>query len=492
MKKLLAVIVLAAVAATAWYFQSRHEASAGQPVFTTAAVGRGDLTQVVTASGQLEPLLSVDVGSQISGQIKRLYVDFNSTVTKGQKIAEIDPATYEQRLRQAEADLASTEASNRLQRLNTERVKTLFDQKLVTQQEYDQALAQLQQSEAQLLTRTAALENARVDLARCTIYSPVDGIVLSKQTEEGKTVAASLNSPTLFVIANDLAKMRIVAAVAEADVGQLEVGQDVSFTADAFPNRTFRGRVSQIRNYAKNQQNVITYETLIDVDNTDLKLRPGMTASVSITVARRSAVLRVGNAALRARIPDGIAVKRPETPAGNTPTAAPAAPAGGNQPRAERGERGPGGGARAEGGGRGEGGGRRGGGMFGQNLTPEQREKMREIMQQAGVDFRSGPPTPEQREQIRKLMAEAGIPVGGPGGETTVVARTVYRLPGGDKGATPEAVTVQVGISDGINSEILSGLNEGDVLVTNVTLPGAQPQQQPTNPFGGGGRRFGP
>lgn len=486
MKKFIAVVIVAAVAVAAWYYTGNRGAQAGRPEFATTTTARGDITQVVTASGQLEPLLSVDVGSQISGQVKRLYVDFNSTVTKGQKIAEIDPATYEQRLRQAEADLASTEASNRLQRLNTERVRMLFDQKLVTQQEYDQSLAQLQQSEAQLLTRTAALENARVDLARCTIYSPVDGIVLSKQTEEGKTVAASLNSPTLFVIANDLAKMRIVAAVAEADVGQLDVGQDVTFTADAFPNRTFRGRVSQIRNYAKNQQNVITYETLIDVDNTDLKLRPGMTASVSITVARRSGVLRVANAALRARIPDGVAVKRPDAPAGTAPTAAPAAPANGNQPRAERGERGPG-----NGGTRAEGGGRRGGGMFGQNLTPEQREKAREIMQQVGVDFRSGPPTPEQREQIRKLMAEAGITVGGGAGgaETTVVTRTVYRLPGGDKAATPEAVTVQVGISDGINSEILSGLNEGDVLVTNVTLPGAQ-SQQPTNPFGGGPRRF--
>ncbi len=481
MKKLAAVILVAVVAAAGWYYTGNRGAKSGQPVFATTTTARGDITQVVTASGQLEPLLSVDVGSQISGQVKKLYVDFNSTVTKGQKIAEIDPATYEQRLRQAEADLASTEASNRLQRLNTDRVKTLFDQKLVTQQEYDQALAQLQQSEAQLLTRTAALENARVDLARCTIYSPVDGIVLSKQTEEGKTVAASLNSPTLFVIANDLAKMRIVAAVAEADVGQLEVGQDVTFTADAFPNRTFRGRVSQIRNYAKNQQNVITYETLIDVDNTDLKLRPGMTASVSITVARRSGVLRVGNAALRARIPDGVAVKRPETPAGNAPATTAAAPANDTPPRAERGERG-----------RGEGGGRRaggGGGMFGQNLTPEQREKVREIMQQAGVDFRSGPPTAEQREQIRKLMAEAGINVGGGPGEPTVVTRTVYRLPGGDKGATPEAVSVQVGISDGINSEIIAGLNEGDVLVTNVTLPGAQ-SPQPTNPFGGGPRRF--
>lgn len=482
MKKLAAVLVVAALASVAWFYYGRRESGSGQPVFATTTAARGDITQVVTASGQLEPLLSVDVGSQISGQVKKLYVDFNSTVTKGQKIAEIDPATYEQRLRQAEADLASTEASNRLQRLNTERVKTLFDQKLVTQQEYDQALAQLQQSDAQLLTRTAALENAKVDLARCTIYSPVDGIVLSKQTEEGKTVAASLNSPTLFVIANDLSKMRIVAAVAEADVGQLDVGQDVTFTADAFPNRTFRGRVSQIRNYAKNQQNVITYETLIDVDNTDLKLRPGMTASVSITVARRSGVLRVANAALRARIPDGVAVKRPETPAGTAPAATAAAPANDNQPRAERGERGPG---------RGEGGGRRGGGMFGQNLTPEQREKAREIMQQVGVDFRSGPPTPEQREQIRKLMAEAGIPVGGgnAGTEQIVVTRTVYRLPGGDKNATPEAVSVQVGISDGINSEIIAGLNEGEVLITSVTLPGAQ-TQQPTNPFGGGPRRF--
>jgi HlyD family secretion protein len=488
MKKALLLILALGAAGAAWYFLGRKQAAAGKPEFATATVGRGDITQNVTASGQLEPLLSVDVGSQISGQIKKLYVDFNSAVAKGQKIAEIDPATYEQRARQAEADLASSEASNSLQRLNTERTKSLFERKLVTQQEHDQALAQLQQSDAQLLTRRAALENARVDLARCTIFSPVDGIVLSKQTEEGKTVAASLNSPTLFVIANDLAKMRIVAAVAEADIGQLEVGQDVSFTADAFPNRTFRGRVAQIRNFAKNQQNVITYETLIDVDNSDLKLRPGMTASVSITVARRAGALRVANAALRARIPDGVPVNRPEAKAPPAPAAAaPPAPASGETP-AERPQRR----ERAEGGNRGEGGGRRGGGMFGQNLSPEQREKMREIMQQAGVDFRSGPPTPEQREQIRKLMAEAGLPVapagGGAGGETVAVTRTVYRLPGGAKSGTPDAVSVQVGVSDGINSEILSGLNEGDVLVTNVTLPGAQ-TQQPTNPFGGQ-RRF--
>lgn len=488
MKKLLVVIILAALAAGGWYFYESRNAAAEAPTFNTTTVARGDILQTVTATGTLDPVISVDVGSQISGLVKTLYVDFNSTVKKGGKLAEIDPATYQQRLRQAEANLASAEASNRLQKLNTERIKGLFEQKLVTQQEHDQAVAQLEQSNAQLVTQRAAVENARVDLERCTITSPIDGIVMNKQTEEGKTVAASLNAPVLFTIANDLTRMQITASVSEADIGSVAVGHEVTFTVDAFPGRSFRGDVVQVRNAPKTVSNVVTYDTIINVNNADLKLRPGMTANVSIIVARRDGVIRLPNSALRVRIPEGVEVKGLPAPAakgeksaasatGNTTTTA-AAPAGGSGNR---------------GGGNGEGRGGRGGGMFG-NLTPEQRTAMREIMQQVGVDFRAGPPTTEQRAQIRKLMQERGLPVPeepARPGEVVITTRTVYvqRTPGG----IPEALSVKAGITDGSATEIVDGLKEGDIVVTGITVAGAAPSTQnrppANNPFGGG-RRF--
>ena len=183
MKKLLVAVLLLAAAAAGWYYYSAKESAQDAPVFTTTKVTRTDILQTVTATGVLDPLLTVDVGSQISGLVKKLYVDFNSPVKKGQKLAEIDPATYEQRLRQATADLASAQASNKLSRLNATRTQDLYDKKLVTQQELDAALAQLAQSDATLQTREAAVANAKVDLDRCTIFSPVDGIVNSLRVE---------------------------------------------------------------------------------------------------------------------------------------------------------------------------------------------------------------------------------------------------------------------------------------------------------------------
>lgn len=478
MKPSLAFALILALAVGGWYFQRSRAGSDEKPVYTTATVARADILQVVTATGQLDPLVAVDVGSQISGLVKTVYVDFNSRVKKGAKLAEIDPATYLQRLRQAEANLASAEANSRLQRLNAERVRSLHEQKLVTQQELDQSIAQLQQSESQLLTNRAAVENARVDLERCTITSPIDGIVMNKQTEEGKTVAASLNAPVLFTIANDLAKMQITAAVSEADVGTVLVGQQVTFSVDAFPNRSFSGEVVQVRNAPRTVSNVVTYDTIINVSNDDLKLRPGMTANVSIIVARRTAALRVPNAALRVRLPDGL-VPAP-SPA---PNAGPKeAPVSGASPAA----------APAPEGRRGGDGSRRGG--FGGDLTPEQRQTMREIMAEVGVDFRSGPPTTEQREQIRRLMVARGLPVPETSprpGEFVVTSRTIYvlRRPEGP----PEAVAVKAGITDGSGTEIVEGLAEGDVLVTSVTLPGqaggGRPGAAPSNPFSGQ-RRF--
>lgn len=479
MKKVLIVLVLLGLAATGYYLYSvRAGRAAGVPEYTTATVTRGEVVQVVTATGQLDAVLSVDVGSQISGQIVKLHADFNTVVKAGQKLVEIDPATYQQRLRQAEASLASAQASYTLAELNARRTKELFDKNLVTRQDHDQSQAQLQQARAQLLTNQAVVENARVDLSRCTIYSPIDGIVIVKQTEVGKTVASSLNVPVLFTIANDLAKMQITAAVAEADIGSVAEGQSVTFMVDAFPNRTFKGTITQVRNAPKNANNVVTYDTIIGVDNRDLKLRPGMTANVSIVVARREGALRAPNAALRVRLPEGIAVAQaPVQPGGQT--AAPAAPAPSSAPAA---------GNNREGG--------RGGFMA--NMTPEQRQKMRDIMAEIGFAPGSGAPTPEQREQMRKLMVERGVITAeqaaasvnrAAAGEPAIVTRTLYRLPRGDKSAAPEAMSVRVGITDGLASEIVDGVSEGDVVVTSVTITGAKPAGAQTNPFSGG-RRF--
>jgi HlyD family secretion protein len=485
-----AVLLLAAAGGGYYYYHARQAREDAQPDYTTATVAKGDVTQAVTATGQLDAVGgAVEVGSQISGQIIKLYADFNTPVKAGQKLVEIDPATYQQKLRQAEANLASAKASYALTELTANRTKELFEKALVTQADNDTAQAQLEQSRAQLLINQAAVDNAKVDLSRCTIFSPIDGVVISRQTDVGKTVASSLNVPVLFTIAPDLAKMQITAAVAEADIGSVNVDQQVNFTVDAFPNRTFRGAVTQVRNAPKNTSNVITYDTIINVDNRDLKLRPGMTANVSIVVARRDGTLRVPNAALRVRMPEGLASAPAAAPekAGEKP--APAAAAGGETRRREGGNNNNGGGG--------------GRAAFFANMTPEQREKMRAINAEVGVDFRQGPPTPEQREQIRKLMVERGVitaeqaaemsgRTSGANGEPVYTNRTVYRLPGGSKTARPEAVAVKIGITDGLVSEVGPGstLNEGDVIVTSVTVPNAKPGAPAANPFGGQQRRF--
>jgi HlyD family secretion protein len=483
LKLIVALLIVAALGGGSYYYYQRSAQEAKAPEYLTTTVVRGSIRQTVTATGQLDAVLSVDVGSQISGLIVKLHADFNTIVKKDQVIAEIDPATYKQKLRQAQADHASVKANNRLQLLNTERTRELFAKSLVTQQELDQAEALLAQSNASLLTREAAVENANVDLARCTIRSPIDGMVISKQTEEGKTVAASLNAPTLFTIANDLAKMQITAAVAESDIGAVEAGQDVTFNVDAFPNRAFTGRVTQVRNAPKTTSNVVTYETIINVDNKDLKLRPGMTANVSIIVASRENTLRIPNAALRVRLPENSGVKPATAPAA-TVTAAAAGPARptGTAPAVAAGEE-----RRTREGGGAEGGGRRGGGFLGADATPEQREQMRAVMKEVGIT-NPREATPEQREQLRKLLTERGlIPAAAAPGETTVTTRTIYRLPGGDKAAIPEPVSVKIGITDGSGSELVDGITEGETIVTGVSVATTTglPQPATSNPFSG-------
>jgi HlyD family secretion protein len=297
-KLIAGLIVVAAALAGGWWWKHRGDDT---PEYQTVAVSRGDLTQVVTATGTLNPVTNVQVGSQISGTIAKLFADYNSAVTNNQVIAQIDPATFQAQVNQTEGDLASAKADLELARVNANRAKELFESKLIPQSDFDQAMATLHKAEATVKVKSAALERARVDLSRCTIYSPVEGIVISRNVDVGQTVAASLSAPTLFVIANDLTKMQINASVGEGDVGNVEVGQPVDFTVDAFPDRKFRGKVVQIRNSPVTVQNVVTYDTIVEVHNPDLKLKPGMTANVSIVVAERENALKIPNAALRFR-----------------------------------------------------------------------------------------------------------------------------------------------------------------------------------------------
>src|SRR6184192_3712185 len=293
--------------------------------YQISIVTRGPITQAVTATGTLNPVVNVQVGSQVSGNIANLFADFNSQVKAGHVVAQIDPALFQATVTQAEGDLASAQAALELAKLNATRTEELFAKKTSSKADLDQAVANLHQAEANVKIKQGALDKAKADLDHCTITSPIDGVVISRSVDVGQTVAASLQAPVIFQIANDLTKMQIDANVAEADVGVLEVGQDVDFTVDAFPMRTFHGKVVQVRNAPITVQNVVTYDTVIGVNNADLKLKPGMTANVSIVVAHKDNVLQIKNAALRYRPPDAATTERPKStssPSGQRPTGA--------------------------------------------------------------------------------------------------------------------------------------------------------------------------
>ena len=274
----------------------------------TTAVKRGNLTQKITATGLISAVKSVDVGSQISGTILKLFVDFNSTVTNGQVIAQIDPATYQASVHQTEGNLNNVKAALELARINEAREKTLLGSKLVAQADYDQSIANLHQAEASVQIWSASLENSKANLNYCTIHSPIDGVVISRAVDVGQTVAASLSAPVLFTIANDLTKMNIDASVSESDIGQVKAGQTAEFTVDAFPDDVFQGKVVQVRKSPSTVNNVVTYDAIIAVDNPEQKLFPGMTADVSILVAERKNVLKIPNAALRFMPPPDVKV----------------------------------------------------------------------------------------------------------------------------------------------------------------------------------------
>ena len=287
----------------------RHLRTGGAATYQTANVTRGPITQAVTATGTLNPVVNVQVGSQVSGNISKLFVDFNSQVKAGQVVAQIDPALFQAAVTQAEGDVASAQAALELARLNAKRTQDLFTRKTSSQADLDQAMANLHQAEANVKIKQGAMDKVKADLEHSTITSPIDGVVISRSVDVGQTVAASLQAPVIFQIANDLTKMQIDSNVAEADVGVVQVGQDVDFTVDAFPTQTFHGKVVQVRNAPITVQNVVTYDTVIGVSNPDLKLKPGMTANVSIIAARKDNVLQIKNAALRYRPADAGAAE---------------------------------------------------------------------------------------------------------------------------------------------------------------------------------------
>ncbi|PYK62647.1 MAG: efflux RND transporter periplasmic adaptor subunit, partial [Verrucomicrobia bacterium] len=306
LKWLLVVLVLTGIGVGAVAYVKRPKDEALD--FKTVPVTKGEITQAVTANGALNPVRTVTVGSQISGIITELKVDFNSKVREGDELAKIDPATYERALARAVADLANSQAGLELAKFNAKRAKQLYADKLISESEFEQAEVALQQADANVKIHQASVDSAKVDLDRTTIYAPISGMVISRKVDAGQTVAASFNTPELFTIANDLTKMQIETLVSEADVGGVQEGQKVTFAVDAFFGRKFSGRVNQVRFAPITNQNVVSYTAVVEVDNKDLKLRPGMTANATIITAQRTNVLFVPNAALRFRLPENVVV----------------------------------------------------------------------------------------------------------------------------------------------------------------------------------------
>jgi HlyD family secretion protein len=496
----LALIVLAGAAAAAW----RTFGTAGQgPALRLAKVERGNITSVVSASGSLSAVTTVLVGSQISGQIKELFVDYNSQVKQGQLLARIDPETFELKVRQAEADLeaARTQLLNQQANLLTlrsqaartriqaadakndlERKESLFAKGFISGAERDKskftsdaaaeavvtAEAQIRAGEAQIANaeaivkqRQAALAGARVDLSRTSIVAPVDGIVISRQVDAGQTVAASLNTPTLFTIARDLSEMQVEVAIDESDISKIRSGQRVTFTVDAYPTRTFEGAVKQIRKAAQTVQNVVTYTVVVATGNPNLLLVPGMTANVRIVADSRESVLKVPNAALRFRPAGAAAAKDAE------PAASPAATGGGGagdaQARRQRlvdelkldaAQQ-----ARLD------------------EIFAELRSRMAELRELPEADRRTRGErlrgdmrqkigamlTPEQQKKYTEIVAAETGRSGGASGRVWV-----------DDAGTPKEIPLRLGLTDGNATEVVGGaVTEGMEVIVGSAVPAA-------------------
>ena len=297
-KKALVIAAVAAIAALAVWLLSGGKKEE-TITFDTAAVAPANIMNSITATGTIEPVTSVTVGTQVSGIVSKLFVDYNSVVKKGQVIAELDKTNLMSQLNTAKTQLATAQSQLNYQTANYKRYKTLFEKGLVAADDFDNAKLSYTQAKEQVVSAKEEVQRAQTNLGYATITSPIDGVVLSKSVEEGQTVAASFSTPELFTIAQDLTNMQVVADVDEADIGDVKEGERVSFTVDAYPDDTFEGEVKQVRQEATTTNNVVTYEVVISAPNADLKLKPGLTANVTIYTAERKGVLSVPSKALR-------------------------------------------------------------------------------------------------------------------------------------------------------------------------------------------------
>lgn len=297
-KKALVIAAVAAIAALAVWLLSGGKKEE-KITFDTAAVAPANIMNSITATGTIEPVTSVTVGTQVSGIVSKLFVDYNSVVKKGQVIAELDKTNLMSQLNTAKTQLATAQSQLNYQTANYKRYKTLFEKGLVAADDFDNAKLSYTQAKEQVVSAKEEVQRAQTNLGYATITSPIDGVVLSKSVEEGQTVAASFSTPELFTIAQDLTNMQVVADVDEADIGDVKEGERVTFTVDAYPDDTFDGKVKQVRQEATTTNNVVTYEVVISAPNADLKLKPGLTANVTIYTAERKGVLSVPSKALR-------------------------------------------------------------------------------------------------------------------------------------------------------------------------------------------------
>lgn len=297
-KKTLVIVAVAAIAALAVWLLSGGKKEE-KITFDTAAVAPANIMNSITATGTIEPVTSITVGTQVSGIVSKLFVDYNSVVKKGQVIAELDKTNLMSQLNTAKTQLATAQSQLNYQTANYKRYKTLFEKGLVAADDFDNAKLSYTQAKEQVASAKEEVQRAQTNLGYATITSPIDGVVLSKSVEEGQTVAASFSTPELFTIAQDLTNMQVVADVDEADIGDVKEGERVTFTVDAYPDDTFEGEVKQVRQEATTTNNVVTYEVVISAPNADLKLKPGLTANVTIYTAERKGVLSVPSKALR-------------------------------------------------------------------------------------------------------------------------------------------------------------------------------------------------
>lgn len=468
----LALVVIVALGA-AWFVRARSKPAA--PKYRTAAVERGDLTATVSATGTVRPVVQVEVGSQVSGTLDRLYADYNSRVKAGQVLCTLEPSAFRARLAQAEASVARAEAALKDANRQLARSRELVRDNYISQADVEAAEVAVEQRRADLKQAQAQLQSAQVDLGHATIRAPIDGVVISRSIDVGQTVAASLQAPKLFVIANDLTQMQVETRIDEADIGRIRPGLDVTFNVDAYPDLPFAGKVSQVRLEPITEQNVVTYTTVIATRNDALQLRPGMTANVTVTVDTRKDVLKVPNAALRFR-PAGAGAGRGGAAGGSggarrsvswlldrlAPAAHAQAAPGGSAGARERGGR------RARG-----------------DAAPEVRGAS------PGGDSTSSGRTagaPGGRTWAKGLTGGRSFG-GGPVAAPSFRPGNVYRL----KDGRPVAVPVMTGITDGVMTEVRAeGLAEGDLVVTGAETPQGARGQDLQPPAGMGGPRFGP